>query len=118
MNIEELLWKAHGDEATESNPRVFEIIASIKEPNCEDVDNNENSLWFLFTDMNILGEPRIIGYKQCECAWLGDISEAAIVHYFEDDSYEVVARNGYWLFTNEIVTTKEQCFNYFKLFLN
>lgn len=95
MEITNLLWKAHGDEATASNPSVYEIVAWSCVPS-EALDDEPESAWTTFvqdvwvtelTDENWRDED-VVNYTHC---FLGFLDEVAIVHFLEDDSYELCA---------------------------
>ena len=100
MEIANLLWKAHGDEATASNPRVFEIVAWSSLPS-EELDDDAESSWETFVqDLLVSEDMDTAEYIYTHC-FLGVLDEIAIVHYFEDDSYELCACKGEFLFTQE-----------------
>lgn len=95
MQIQELLWKAHGDEATEANPKVFEIVAWSCVPS-EALDDEPESFWTTFVqdvrvtelDDDNWRDEDVVNYTHCFLCFL---DEVAIVHFLEDDSYELCA---------------------------
>lgn len=88
----------------------FEIKEWMESPNCEEIDNDANSFW------------NVVNVKTGELsssAFVDDrnhpMEEAAVVHYFEDDSYAVHMVRGDLLFTHQLATEKEECLRVFSL---
>lgn len=104
MEIANLLWKAHGDEATASNPRVFEIVAWSSLPS-EALDDDPESSWEAFVqDVRVSDDPDDLykeGFFYYTHCFVGILDEIAVVHFFEDDSYELCACKDGVLYTQE-----------------